>query len=235
MAELQEWWNNLPPVTKVLFGGSMVFTLGGNFGLVSPGLLMFMPNEIYSRFEIWRLATTFFFHGKLGIGFLMTMMWIIRYGASLERGVFADDTADMLWFILVVCGLSYIPGYFLPLPMLAKVLVMALIYYWSRKNPDQQMSFLFGIKFKAFYFPWVLIAFRVLLGKNPVTEVIGVLIGHIFLFFREYYPLQGGPDLLATPAVLKGMFPGPVIGHAPAGMQAGRQPGLNWGAGHRLG
>lgn len=93
-------------------------------------------------------------------------VWIIQYGGSLERNTFASDTADMVWFIIVTALLSYIPGYFLPLPSLAKVMIMSVIYYWSRKNPEQQMSFLFGIRFKAFYFPWVLIAFTTLLGRT---------------------------------------------------------------------
>lgn len=39
-------------------------------------------------------------------------------------------------------------------------LIVSLIYYWSRKNPDVEMSLMFGIRFKSIYFPWVLCAMR---------------------------------------------------------------------------
>ena len=49
---LQEWWDELPPVTKFLFAGSMIFTLAGAFGLISPQYLIFHPGLVYYRFEV---------------------------------------------------------------------------------------------------------------------------------------------------------------------------------------
>lgn len=40
------------------------------------------------------------YHGKLGLPFLISMMWLLTYGGRLERETFADDTADYLFFIL---------------------------------------------------------------------------------------------------------------------------------------
>jgi hypothetical protein len=48
----------------------------------------------------------------------------------------------------------------LPSPILGMGLIVSLIYYWSRKNPDVEMSLMFGIRFKSIYFPWVLCAMR---------------------------------------------------------------------------
>lgn len=39
--------------------------------------------------------------------------------------------------------------------LLGEGLLSALTYYWSRKNPDLVMSFMFGLQFKAIYLPWV--------------------------------------------------------------------------------
>ena len=49
---LQEWWNSVPIVTKWLFALSMGLTLGANFGLVSPMLLVLSWPRIWSNFEV---------------------------------------------------------------------------------------------------------------------------------------------------------------------------------------
>lgn len=60
----------------------------------------------------------------------MSMMWLVRYGASIERNTFGGDTADYLTFVLfgalVLLGL----GHVLSLLALAKPLVLMIIYYW---------------------------------------------------------------------------------------------------------
>jgi Derlin-2/3 len=78
-------------------------------------------------------------------------------------------------------------------------LIMSIIYLWSRKHPPITMSFLFGIQFPSFYFPWALVAFNVLLGGFPLTELMGILVGHIYYFFEEIYPATSGIRLLKTP------------------------------------
>jgi len=40
------------------------------------------------------------YHGKLGLPFLVSMMWLLTYGGQLERNNFGNDTADYLFFIL---------------------------------------------------------------------------------------------------------------------------------------
>jgi hypothetical protein len=60
-------------------------------------------------------------------------------------------------------------------PILSMGLIMMIIYYWSRKNPDGIITFMFGIKFQAVYLPWVLMGFTVLLGGVPILELFGVV------------------------------------------------------------
>ena len=55
-------------------------------------------------------------------------------------------------------------------PILGMSLIMMLIYIWSRKNPNLTMSFMFGIRFQSFYFPWVLVVFSILMGGLPIAE-----------------------------------------------------------------
>lgn len=69
------------------------------------------------------------------------------------------------------------------------------------------MTYLFGIRFKAIYFPWVLVAFNVLMGGSPVLEIVGIIVGHIYFFLKDVMPVQYGREFLSTPALLKYYFP----------------------------
>jgi len=233
--EIENWWNSLPLITKWLFTLSFVITLGANFSLLSFHLLLLDFEDITKRFEIWRLITAFLFHGKLGFPFLINMMFLVRYGSSVEKDIFLNEPADYLWMLIIGGVLLLIPGYLVPLKILGMGLIMMIIYYWSRKNPDIGMSFIFGFRFQAFYFPWVLIGFRILLGGSPISEICGVVVGHIYYFLTDILPNSNqGRRLIVTPQFLKEWLPGPNARIQRPG-EGPRQPGFNWGRGYALG
>ena len=53
MSEIQQWWDSLPKVTKVLFAGSFTFTLAAGFGLLAPQWLILDFGAIYRHFEVF--------------------------------------------------------------------------------------------------------------------------------------------------------------------------------------
>ena len=95
-------------------------------------------------------------------------------------------------------------------------MVFMIIYVWSRRNPDQPMSF-FGVccracacgpaltganrrwqplvapgfKFTGIYMPWVLVAFHVLVARSPVTDLIGIAAGHVYYFMQVTVAMVG--------------------------------------------
>jgi hypothetical protein len=52
MAEIQNWWNELPPVTKWFFGVSVATTLLTNFGVFEAPRLILSLNPIVSEFQV---------------------------------------------------------------------------------------------------------------------------------------------------------------------------------------
>ncbi len=76
MSDIETWWRDLPILTKWLFVGSMVATIGANIGLINPYLLVLDWNKIFYNFQLWRLVTCFLFHGKLGFPFLIHMLFL---------------------------------------------------------------------------------------------------------------------------------------------------------------
>eukprot|EP00026_Physarum_polycephalum_P020710 Phypoly_transcript_23470.p1 GENE.Phypoly_transcript_23470~~Phypoly_transcript_23470.p1 ORF type:complete len:113 (+),score=15.64 Phypoly_transcript_23470:93-431(+) len=92
--------------------------------------------------------------------------------------------------------------------MLADGLIMLLVYVWARTNPDVVVSFLFGLKFKAAYFPWVLIGFKTLLGGAPIMDVLGAIVGHLYIYLKDIYPAVAGKHYLNAPQFLYVKFEG---------------------------
>lgn len=110
--------------------------------------------------------------------------------------------------------------------------------------------FFTGTKFKAMYLPWVLFGFNLIISGGGMLELVGILVGHLYFFFKFKYPQEfGGPDLLSTPKILENYFPpqrGGIRGFGTAPSQRTAAPqaqaqgrnvfgGYNWGRGQVLG
>ncbi|ELR25279.1 Der1like domain family, member 1, putative [Acanthamoeba castellanii str. Neff] len=196
-SDLERWWKDLPVLTKYLFVGSFGVTLAANFGLLSPYSLVLIWPKIITEFQLWRLVTCFLFHGKLGFPFLIHMLFL-----SLESEIFNGRLSDYVWMQVITCSLLLASTLILPSPILGMGLIVSLIYYWSRKNPDVEMSLMFGIRFKSIYFPWVLCAMSLLMGGSPLAELCGIVAGHFYFFFEDIIPRTKGYRLLQTPAFM---------------------------------
>lgn len=232
-SEFIRWWRLQPLITKYLVFGSLVLTIVAALGILSPYTLVIYPSYILQKFQIWRLVTGFFYHGKLGLPFLINMYFLWTHSKELETIEFAGRTADYLFFIILSLALSLVAAVLLGWGLIGGCVIFAIIYYWSRKNPERPMSFMFGIRFKGFYLPWVLIAFRFLIGSLPLQELFGVVIGHIYYFLQDVYPTAKGEALptLKTPAFMLNLFEETrqKVG------QGTPARGHNWGAGRVLG
>lgn len=96
-----------------------------------------------------------------------------------------------------------VAAYFLELVILGMPLIMMMIYYWSKLQPNVPMTFMFGLKFESKWFPWVLVAFTTLTGGNPLFELLGIAVGHVYFFLNDMYPrINNGRVLLRTPQFL---------------------------------
>jgi derlin-1 len=140
--------------------------------------------------------------------------------------------------------------------VLPEPLLMCIVYMWSMCNMDETVSFMFGLRFKALYLPWVLVALDVVMG-GPLSmdKLVGIAVGHVLYFMERVFPAsEGGFRLLPTPGLLLAAFPpdtqdpggldGPPTTAGfrvrPAGRAgeeaAGARPRRAWGgAGRRLG
>ncbi|KAI7857463.1 Der1-like family-domain-containing protein [Circinella umbellata] len=250
--ELIEWYQSIPPITKAVFTLSIATTVAPALGLVSPYHLILNWTAI-SKLQLWRLITSFFLN-KLDLGFAMNLYFSYRQSVQLENEVFAGRTADYLYFLLLTSIMQLAAARYLDLLVLSDGLIMTLTYLWSQHYRDVPMSFMFGIRFKARYLPWVLVGYNYLTpGGNVVGSLVGIAAAHIYYYLTTTYPSQGGRRYLSTPAFLQRLFPpttargGFTAGGAfqmwPGNQQQQQQQaprtnvfgGHSWGRGQRLG
>jgi Derlin-2/3 len=171
-----------------------------------------------------------------------------RYGVFLEQQTFAGRTADFLWMLLITGGvLLPVPTLFPSVsfsPFAGASLAFALLYLWSRENPNANTSIMGMVSMKAFYLPWGMMALTMVMGGSVVPDFLGVMAGHLYYFLAVLNPAAGGPRVVRTPgfihALVKAVWG---IRRAPGGGGAGRGAGAGaapaprsfGGRGRRLG
>ncbi|EPZ36639.1 hypothetical protein O9G_004858 [Rozella allomycis CSF55] len=63
---------------------------------------------------------------------------------------------------------------------------IAILYLWSKLNPNMTVSFLFGITFQAQYLAFAMIALDFLMGGPIMGSLIGVFVCHNYGSYRLF-------------------------------------------------
>lgn len=62
-----------------------------------------------------------------------------------------------------------------------------------------------GVSLKSGYFPWIYMGFNVLLGKSFLVYLVGLFLGHIYIFIKDIMLLKIHKDYLPTPKFFKNL------------------------------
>jgi Derlin-2/3 len=68
-----DWFKSLPFVTQYWFGATVLLTLTGNFGVVSPMQFLWSWELIRTKFELWRIVACFCYAGPFSFDTLITV------------------------------------------------------------------------------------------------------------------------------------------------------------------
>jgi len=249
----------MPLVTKVFLVTNLVMGASITFNLISMGpLILFWPN-IWEKFEVWRLFTSFFAMGPFSLNFAIHTFILYQNCKRYETNPFntgaGGTSADFLWMILVTGMVLLVVAYYFDLVILGEPMLYVIMYVWCRRAPDEVQS-MFGFKFKALYLPWVYMLIRIVMGGAITEPLIGVGVGHLYYFVIEILPVTPGYNL--GPVIYTPKFCTQLVGWcnnavpagppppsrqqagAAAGAAGNRQPfpqmgagGYNWGGGGR--
>ena len=67
------------------------------------------------------------------------------------------------------------------------------------ENPNANTSIMGMITMKAFYLPWGMLGMGLVMGQDPVPDLLGIVAGHLYYFLAVLHPRAGGARLIKTP------------------------------------
>ncbi len=202
MAQVEEWWESIPPITRTYVSLAVVTTAAVALDVVTPYKLYLNWELVVRHAHVWRVATNFLFFGNLSLDFLFHMFFLYRYCKMLETHSFRGRTADFLYMLLFGAALLLLVSPLTSIEFLGPSLTFMMVYVWARRNARQPMNFLGLLNFRAPYLPWVLLLFSFVLGSSPSMDLLGVLAGHVYYYCADVYPAMAGVALLKTPKLL---------------------------------
>lgn len=255
MSDFQTWYKQVPIFTRMWLTGTLAFSLLARFGIIPAHYLILQQVGVFQKLQLWRPMTAVLFYPlnpNTGFHFMMNCFFLYHYSKQLETDQFKQKPGDYFYLLFFNWILCLLIGLLMNLPLLMDPMVLSVLYVWCKLNKDVIVSFVFGMRFKAMYLPWVLLAMNVILSSGSIFAIVGILVGHAYYFLKFIYPQElGGPSLLETPSIIKRFIPdlsGGVHGFGvpPVGQRAvnpqqqQQQPGgfgfrHAWGRGHVLG
>mmetsp|Transcript_34087 Transcript_34087/g.78615 ORF Transcript_34087/g.78615 Transcript_34087/m.78615 type:complete len:323 (-) Transcript_34087:537-1505(-) len=252
----QEWFQALPIITRYWFGTTLLLTLAGNLGVVSPMNFAFAWSNIMEKFEIWRFATCFCYAGPFEIGTLITLYLQVSFSSQYETGGpfntgAGGGTADYVFMLMLgaVAAILFKPLFTMfgiyTGHIFCRNMIFYVFYVWSKRHPTANGN-IWGVPLKAVYMPFAYVVLSIFLGAPWMYMVHGILLGHIYYFLADIVPQVYGRDILQTPQFLLDQFGvgmylgGPAEDNRPPQQQdhnrRNRFGGHNWGGGgQRLG
>jgi len=209
-APFEEWFRNMPAVTRTYMSACVLTTLAVFLNIVTPLDLYLNFQRVANNWELWRLITNFLFFDYFGVNFLFHMYFLVRHSRLLEESSFRGRTADFvfMWLLGAISLLTinfgfYYTGLGSKVMFLAPSLAFMVVYVWARRNPNVRMSFLGLFTFNAPYLPWVILGFGFMLGQTLIFDVLGIVVGHAYYYLEDVYPTIADRRMLKTPQILK--------------------------------
>ncbi|RAL67755.1 hypothetical protein DID88_008487 [Monilinia fructigena] len=159
------------------------------------------------QFAVLAPSNNFYILCPLSLDLVFHVFFLTRYSRLLEESS-GRSPAHFSWLLLYATTCLICINPLVSMPFLGHPLSSTLVYIWSRRNPDTQLSFLGLLVFTAPYLPWVLMGFSLVLhGTVPKDEMMGVVIGHIWYFFSDVYPpLHNGHRPFDPPMFWRRLF-----------------------------
>ncbi|KAL7715847.1 Derlin [Entamoeba marina] len=167
------------------------------------------------RGELWRLVTCFLvFTENFNIYFIFNIFFTVHVSEVLEQT--CRTWLHYLWCLLLGCFamifisffvhfIGYVPG---ELPLLSNSLNFFLIYLWSKRHRDQHVGLMFVIVIRVAYLPWIYLLIDTMLHHEGVDDIYGLIVGHVFYWFEDVFPMYYKWNPLGLPKSIENMvFP----------------------------
>ena len=182
------FFQDSPKVTTFLTLTCLSISVLCWFEILSPLYLYLNFELIFKKYQFWRLFTSFFYYGDIGLSFIFHMILFFRNSKFLENSVFKGNAADYIFFLLFSITFILIISFFFGFIFPASCLSFAMTYYWGRKSKNVIVQFMGIFNLRAPYLPWFYLVFSFLLDSDFKYDLVGMIVGHFFFFFKDVFP-----------------------------------------------
>lgn len=95
-----------------------------------------------------------------------------------------------------------------PIYVYSVAFLMGITYIYCKRRPHEEFRLMFGFTVKSTfffnflggYFPFVWTAVKVFLFQDSlIPNLMGIGLGHLYIFLKDIYAVQHHKDFLATP------------------------------------
>ncbi|KAI8063801.1 Der1-like family-domain-containing protein [Gongronella butleri] len=209
--DFKNWYQSLPLVTRTVLATTVVSSALSTFHVLPMGAMVLHWPSVARQFQLWRLVTNFFV-GPFKLDMAFNLYLFYMYASKVETELFQHNTADFIYYFIFTGAIQMVLDRFWSnLFFLQRCMMPACMYIWCRHNPQQEVSFMYGFRFKAMYLPWVIVAYEYLTsppGPGPMPTIFGIVSAHAYHYLKYEYPAaHGGRTYLTTPAFLQRLFP----------------------------
>lgn len=201
LAFAKNFIRDIPPVTRVLFFGTLLCTSLQQFGLLPVGLFVLDWRSIVYKFAIWTPFFSMFHAGAPGFHFLMSLYFLYTYSRQVESNSFFGRTAAYAWMLaicmMVIIPLAFVFGFYLAGP----ALLMAIMHMWGRNAGDTRVTLYGIVPIPAKYLSLAVLGLNTVLSGSPsMADVAGILAGQLYYFLDSVFPhLEQGCVVIAVP------------------------------------
>ncbi|WEL39965.1 endoplasmic reticulum membrane protein [Encephalitozoon hellem] len=193
----------IPPITRYIVLLISIVELLVYIDAVSPYSLYYSPLFL-KKLEIWRVFTSFLYFGRPTLDMFMHVVFLYRYSRMLEEG--CASTSEYFWLIFVISSALFVISNIYGISALGTSFSSTITYIWTKRNPRAIVQIFGFISFPAFYLPFILPGFMLLSKRSiSIDDVLGIVVGHLFHYFKDVYP-RWGRDVLKTPCWAKKLF-----------------------------
>ncbi|KAI3619500.1 sor protein [Moniliophthora roreri] len=188
---------NIPPVTRFLTLSLLILTTTTRLNLLSASQLAYEQSLVFSKFELWRLYTSFFLRSPR-LAFIFEAI-VLYPGIPYKSG-------DLAWQLFLASA-AIIPASYPDSEsvIFLRPLLLCIIYLYSMLvPPGTQISYFGLITFPVRYLPYILLALELLAdGPWRVAQALpGAIIGHLWWWgvwkTRTLEEMGRAPKWLAT-------------------------------------
>lgn len=192
---------SLQPFTKLYIITSLITTVIVTLKVIQPAsfVAFLVPSEWW---QIWKIPGSLTYHGSFDMGYIFHLIFFFMTNNPLEKSFIPalyGDFLTMLGFVLSFCGIFGAAlnwgGYL----VLSDAFTFALTYIYCKKFPNDSIILFFILKIKTAYYPFAIMAISILMGASWKNYVIGLLVGHLYIYLKEILPVTKGLNLLRTP------------------------------------